>query len=220
MDQRSLRAPLRRTALLVCMGAMLLAGPLAEHALAQPKELPGKGAGGGLPVAITGNAPEAMSSAYNNVMTELTRTGVVAFMNALQVFFGQLAYDAANYIASGGNGQAAVFYKKGFGDYIKSVASDSAGEFMGYNRIFQHAGLIFVNRSSQPLENAVCLETFPGNESLRAQNQNVTLKKSRRVRIHGEAMSNEDVFKNIQANFDGSNDIGIAASVFNYNSLR
>ena len=224
MDYRSLFSRITKAVVVAGVGIMLLGGPLADLALAQPKELPGKGAGGGLPVAITGNAPEAMSSAYNNILTELTRSGVVAFMNALQVFFGQLAYDAADYIASGGNGQSAVFYKKGFGDYIKDVSSDSAGEFMGSlssGEFFRGAGF----NLCQPKNPLTLLKIqvtlgnfFPGNQGKFTRPKPKCDFKDVLDNWDSVAqtMSNDDVLSNIQSNFNtNGSDLGIATSIFN-----
>lgn len=99
-------------------------------AKAQPKNLVNP-AGGGMPVVVTGDLNDASGDIYDNILTQITRAGVVAFFNAAQTFFGQLAYDAANYIASGGKGQAALVYEKGFGAYMEQVAGDAAGEFIG-----------------------------------------------------------------------------------------
>lgn len=83
------------------------------------------------PVAVTANLPEAINNAYDNILTSLTRAGVLAFFNAATVFFGQIAYDAATAIASGGKGQEALIFQKNFGNYLQDVASDAAGEFIG-----------------------------------------------------------------------------------------
>ena len=65
-------------------------------------------------VTVTADIPRAVDNYRSNVWSGLTNAAVGALFNALQLFLGQLAYDAANYIASGGNGQSALFYQKGF----------------------------------------------------------------------------------------------------------
>ncbi|HEU0050424.1 MAG TPA: hypothetical protein VFQ60_00005, partial [Patescibacteria group bacterium] len=112
--------------------AAMLAGPFANVAFADiPPNNPATPPVGGLPVTVGGSAVDAANNAYKNILTEITRTLVVALFNALQVFLGQMAYDAANYVASGGKGQAALFFKKGWGNYMQDVASNAVGEFVG-----------------------------------------------------------------------------------------
>lgn len=99
--------------------------------------------GGGLPVVVTGDIGDQVGNVVDSILTQLTRAGVVAFFNAAQTFFGQLAYDAANYLASGGKGQAALVYEKGFGDYLADVGADAAGDFIGSlsdSSFFQNIG--------------------------------------------------------------------------------
>lgn len=86
---------------------------------------------GGMPVMVTGDLSDQVGSVVDSILTQLTRAGVVAFFNTAQTFFGQLAYDAANYLASGGKGQGALVYEKGFGAYMEQVGSDALGEFIG-----------------------------------------------------------------------------------------
>jgi hypothetical protein len=81
-------------------------------------------------VAISANFPEAANQTYKNIYTELTRAGVVALTNAAQLFLGQMAYDAAEYIATGGKGQGKLFFDGKVGEYLSNVGSDAAGEFM------------------------------------------------------------------------------------------
>lgn len=80
---------------------------------------------------VVADVPKQVETVLDQILTALTRAGVVAFFNAAQVFFGQLAYDAATALASGGKGQGALVYEKGFGDYMAGVAGDTAGEFIG-----------------------------------------------------------------------------------------
>ena len=112
------------TGFVVCLGPAL-------PALAQTPELPIPVIGPGvLPVTIAGNLPEAANQTYRNVYSTLTRAGVLALTNALQVFLGQMAYDAAEYIATGGKGQGKLFFEGHVGDYLANVGGDAAGEFM------------------------------------------------------------------------------------------
>lgn len=112
-------------------GLALCLGPI-EPALAQAtKEMPIPfGAPSPLAVTISANLPEAANQTYKNIYTELTRAGVIALTNATQLFLGQMAYDAAEYIATGGKGQGKLFFDGKFGEYLTNVGSDAAGEFM------------------------------------------------------------------------------------------
>ncbi len=133
MMTRSLASRWTATALAVIFCTTALLGPLAEHAFAMdvPEENPAGGTGAGAPMMVTGSLVDAANGAYKNVINQITRTMVVALFNAVQSFLGQMAYDAANYIASGGKGQDAQFFKKGFAGYLGDVASDAMGEFIG-----------------------------------------------------------------------------------------
>ena len=82
-------------------------------------------------VNVTSDLPRAVDNYQNNIWSNLTNAAVGALFNALQMFLGQIAYDAANYIASGGKGQAAMFYKKGFLGYMKDVGGAAVGDFVG-----------------------------------------------------------------------------------------
>ncbi|MBD3251506.1 hypothetical protein GF380_03565, partial [Candidatus Uhrbacteria bacterium] len=58
---------------------------------------------------------------------------VAAFMGFFDqlTYIGQtLAYNTAEWVASGGKSQTPMFWDKGFGDYMKGVLLDSVGEFM------------------------------------------------------------------------------------------
>jgi hypothetical protein len=56
---------------------------------------------------------------------------VIGALNTMQYFLNKIAYDAATYLASGGEGQGALIYEKGFGDYITGVLANTAGDAIG-----------------------------------------------------------------------------------------
>lgn len=117
--------------IMVMMASLVvLAGPFAPYAYAQPEEAPPV-AGAGVPTAVTANIPDATKSVYKNILTQITRALVIAFFNAAQLFAGRLAYEAANYIAAGGKGQEAQFFTKDFGKHLESVGQDAIGEGIG-----------------------------------------------------------------------------------------
>jgi hypothetical protein len=85
----------------------------------------------GGPVVIAEDLPRRIDNTLGRITTELMATGVLALVNALQTAAGQLAYDAADYIATGGKGQSAMYYKKGFDGYLEDVGNAALGEFIG-----------------------------------------------------------------------------------------
>lgn len=52
-------------------------------------------------------------------------------MNAMNYFMQKLAYDAATWLAAGGNGQGTLFEYKNFGDYMADVGGNTLGELLG-----------------------------------------------------------------------------------------
>jgi hypothetical protein len=67
----------------------------------------------------------------DEILTQLVRAATVALFNAAQTFLGQLAYDAANYIATGGHGQQPLTQAKSPGDYFAQVGQDALGSAIG-----------------------------------------------------------------------------------------
>lgn len=82
-------------------------------------------------VTVVGNIPDDLTRILDQILTQLVRAGTVALFNAAQTFLGQLAYDAATYIASGGKGQNALTQAKSPGDYFKQVGEDALGSAIG-----------------------------------------------------------------------------------------
>ncbi len=50
-----------------------------------------------------------------------------AAVQGVSYFARKIAYDTALYVANGGKGQSALIFKKGWGDYLSTVAGDAAG---------------------------------------------------------------------------------------------
>lgn len=82
-------------------------------------------------VTVVGNVPDDILRVLDQILTQLVRAGTVALFNAAQTFLGQLAYDAATYIASGGKGQNALTQSKSAGDYFAQVGEDALGSAIG-----------------------------------------------------------------------------------------
>jgi hypothetical protein len=95
-----------------------------------------------LSVVVTESIPDKTNDVLDEIFQALSQAAVTAFFNAARTFAGQIAYDAANYLASGGTGQGALAFEKGFGAYLEDVGQDAAGEFIGslVARIFSGCG--------------------------------------------------------------------------------
>ncbi|MSR84850.1 hypothetical protein EXS71_00170 [Candidatus Uhrbacteria bacterium] len=119
-----------QSVLIVMVVCVSLAGPSVEFALAQPENAPPV-TGVGMPSAVMANLPETANSTYKTIISQITRALVVAFFNAAQLLVGRLAYEAANYIVSGGKGQGAQFFTKNFAKNMTDVGKDAVGEAMG-----------------------------------------------------------------------------------------
>lgn len=84
-----------------------------------------------MPVEILANAPDQLTKILDGIFTQLVRAGTVALFNAAQTFLGQVAFDAANYVASGGKGQNPLTQAKSPGDYFSQVGEDALGSAIG-----------------------------------------------------------------------------------------
>ncbi len=70
------------------------------------------------------------SWAIDKALVELKNSGDIAWRQALKFFLNQLAYDTANYLATGDKGQMPMFETEGFGGYLKNAADNTAGAFI------------------------------------------------------------------------------------------
>ena len=84
-----------------------------------------------IPVEVVANPVDDIGRILDEILTQLVRAGTVALFNAAQTFLGQLAYDAANYIATGGKGQGPLTQAKSPGDYFAQVGQDALGSAIG-----------------------------------------------------------------------------------------
>jgi len=72
--------------------------------------------------------------------------GSIAFQRTLSSALNTIAYDAANYLGSGGEGQSPLFYKKNLGQILGQVGDEAAGTFIE----------TFVNNLNNPEQNTTC----------------------------------------------------------------
>ncbi len=194
-----------------------LDGPTIKDKLPSPGATP--------PVTIGANIPEQINAVYENIRWEVIGAGTVAFVNAMQMFFGQLAYDAADYLATGGKGQSALYYKKGFQEYLQDVAGSAAGEFIGSlseASFFQTVGFDLC-RPPDPrtllriqLSLGQFLPNAPGGAYQRPQARcdfNDVVNNYEQVY---QTLSNGEVLSNVEANLNtNANDLGVSFMIFN-----
>ena len=77
------------------------------------------------------NVTGQKQTVLQQVKQALATVASLAILNAADFFLKKLAYDAANALASAGNGQQPLFVTEGFGNYLKNTALDAAGEAIG-----------------------------------------------------------------------------------------
>ncbi|MCK5416192.1 hypothetical protein KAI92_02070 [Candidatus Parcubacteria bacterium] len=102
---------------------------------------------------------------WKDATEALKKAGAKAFHSAVGKALNRVAYDTATWIGSGGRGQKPMFIKEGWGEYMKNIADNAAGEFLdGFNNEFGinlcepsieikqkiHLGLIEHMRPSKP----------------------------------------------------------------------
>ncbi len=213
-----------RVGMAVLVAGMLVVGPFAEQASAQLQKNPVAGVGGGAPlVAVGADFGRVAENAWTNIYTNLTRAAVLALFNAFQTFLGQLAYDAADYIASGGKGQTAVFYNKGIGNYLQDVASDAAGEFIGSlsdASFFRTAGFNLCRPDPRLLLRLQLSlgNFFPGLQGrfTRPRPRCDFKQVIQNYEQFAGTLSNADVLKNIQLSLNtNTSDLGVSLNILN-----
>lgn len=67
---------------------------------------------------------------YNTLLKVLKKAGSIAFQRTLSTALNTIAYDAATYIGSGGDGQKPLYLQMNLGDYLKQVGDEAAGTFI------------------------------------------------------------------------------------------
>ncbi len=69
---------------------------------------------------------QGIRNVTDNIGDSLLAAGLGALVNGVSYFMRKVAYDTAKYVASGGKGQGALAFQEGFGEYLGTVAADSA----------------------------------------------------------------------------------------------
>ncbi len=129
---RSLAAPL--LAILVATG--VFGSGIVAPSPAQAQLIvsdPGATAAGTVSAAAntTTASAQVKQSAWDVLKIALTNTAELAILNGANYFAQKVAYDTANYVASGGNGQTPFFHTEGVLDYLGSTAKDAAADVLG-----------------------------------------------------------------------------------------
>ncbi len=76
-------------------------------------------------------ANQVKQTFWDVLKISLTNTAALAVLNGVNYFAQKVAYDTANYVASGGQGQKPFFHTDGLGDYLTNTAKDAAADVLG-----------------------------------------------------------------------------------------
>lgn len=182
-----------------------------------------------IPVEVVTNVPDQTNDVLDEIFHALAQAAVTAFFNAARTFAGQIAYDAANYLASGGTGQGALAFEDGFGAYLENVGQDAAGEFIGSLSadFFQEAGFDLCRppNPSQLLNLQISISnTVPGLEGLCPEGQDCTNRPRPRCDFQQiisnyenlyTTLSNAEITDFVTTSFGtNSSELGISSSIF------
>ncbi len=101
------------------------------------------------PVAATQRTAAAVKDTFWKRTAKLIqKAGSLAFQRVLSSALNKIAYDAADYVGSGGKGQKPLFITKGLGAYLEQIGDEAAGQFIES----------FVNNLNTPVDNTCSAE--------------------------------------------------------------
>jgi len=87
-----------------------------------------------MPTTVTSDVPATtktvLEKIWDKIKTLLKKAGSIAFQKTVSSALNKIAYDAANYLGSGGEGQKPLFTKEYIGDYLTQIGDEAAGEFV------------------------------------------------------------------------------------------
>jgi len=156
----------------------------------------------------------AIDKMKHSIWYELEYAGFVSILNASTLVTQQLAYDTAEWVASGGKGQLPLIEVLSFGDYTKQLAYDAAGEFIGSLSENFTKGVFGVNLCQPPRFSAIALQfqlTIPSvalNGVARAKPKCAWTDIVSNWDATAASLDNVTSFKSIKANFSaGGNDV-------------
>lgn len=85
----------------------------------------------GAPVLDISNLAQAIKNFFETKIGKIIKkAGSIAFNRTLATSLNKIAYDAANYIGSGGEGQKELFVKEDLKTYISKIGDEAAGQFL------------------------------------------------------------------------------------------
>ncbi|HZJ40877.1 MAG TPA: hypothetical protein VFD16_01270, partial [Candidatus Saccharimonadales bacterium] len=80
---------------------------------------------------VVTDIPKLIWDKVSSVATKLwQKSASLAFQQTLRTALNKMAYDAANYVAAGREGQKAMFVNMNWGDYMVQVGDEAAGTFL------------------------------------------------------------------------------------------
>ncbi len=82
------------------------------------------------PITIGESIVEKTKDIWEKIKRGIVKGLVVGFMRMVTYFMERVAHDVAVYAASGGRGQGAMVFSKGFAGYMADVADNAAGTFL------------------------------------------------------------------------------------------
>jgi hypothetical protein len=71
-----------------------------------------------------------LTKAWDTVKTAILKAGAIAYQRTLASALNKIAYDTANYIGSGGQGQKPLYVTQGLGAYINQIGDEAGGQFL------------------------------------------------------------------------------------------
>jgi len=87
-----------------------------------------------MPISVTSDVPATtktvLEKIWDKLKTLLKKAGSIAMQKTVSSALNKIAYDTANYIGSGGEGQKPLFTKEYIGDYLTQIGDEAAGQFV------------------------------------------------------------------------------------------
>ncbi len=85
----------------------------------------------GMPVLVDASVPDVTNKIIDTILGFLKAALLNAGVKTASFVLRKVAYDSAVWVASGGKGQGAMAFQKGFGSYLEDVANDAGGTAIG-----------------------------------------------------------------------------------------
>jgi len=79
---------------------------------------------------VTNPISDALNKVWDFLKKAYEKGGAAAFQTAVRSALNKIAYDTANWIGSGGEGQKPLFVTQSWGDYLTQIGDEAAGQFL------------------------------------------------------------------------------------------